>query len=186
MHDEGTFDLKDLCDRTGVTARTVRYYVQQGLLPSPGAGLGARYGREHLDRLQLIRGLQKQHLPLAEIRRQLESLDPAALRSLQAEHGNADASPPSTQARSAHPAADGAPAADSAVDYVRSVLQRRSPSPSSSPAPSTGASSLLRSQWERITLSADIELHVRRPLSRDDHRRVERLIDEARRIVTEA
>jgi DNA-binding transcriptional MerR regulator len=37
-----TYDLAELCDLADVTPRTVRYYVQQGLLPSPGArGPGA-------------------------------------------------------------------------------------------------------------------------------------------------
>jgi DNA-binding transcriptional MerR regulator len=218
MHEDAAFDLKDLCERTGVTARTVRYYVQQGLLPSPGAGLGARYGREHLDRLQLIRRLQKQHLPLAEIRRQLESLDPATLHALGAQPVGAPApsmssSPALASSSSSSPASSmaaasaaaaavlAASAGDSAVDYVRSILDRRSPSsasppypstspaqvPSPAPSSSTGAvrpsSSPMRSQWDRIALSVDVELHIRRPLSRDDHRRVEQLIDEARRIL---
>jgi hypothetical protein len=47
--------INHLCDISGVTPRTVYYYVQQGLLPPPGArGPGARYDRRHLLRLQLI------------------------------------------------------------------------------------------------------------------------------------
>jgi hypothetical protein len=42
-----------------------------------------------------------------------------------------------------------------------------------------------RSQWDRIALTNDIELHVRRPLSRLDHRRVERLITIARPVLGE-
>lgn len=33
-----------------------------------------------------------------------------------------------------------------------------------------------RSQWERIVIEPDVELHVRRPLSRHQNRRVERLL----------
>jgi hypothetical protein len=33
-----------------------------------------------------------------------------------------------------------------------------------------------RSQWDRVTLSQNVELHIRRPLSRLEHKRVERLI----------
>jgi DNA-binding transcriptional MerR regulator len=29
------FDIKELADRASVTVRTVRYYIQQGLLPAP-------------------------------------------------------------------------------------------------------------------------------------------------------
>jgi hypothetical protein len=42
-----------------------------------------------------------------------------------------------------------------------------------------------RSQWERLELSPNIELHVRRPLSRLEQKRVERLITIARQVLKE-
>jgi hypothetical protein len=42
-----------------------------------------------------------------------------------------------------------------------------------------------RSQWDRVTLAPDVELHVRRPLSREQNRQVERLIEAARDIFEE-
>jgi hypothetical protein len=42
-----------------------------------------------------------------------------------------------------------------------------------------------RSQWERYLLVPDVELHVRRPLSRDQNRRVERLLALAHTILDE-
>ena len=69
-----TYDLQELCTEAGVTPRTVRYYIQQGLLQEPEArGPGAHYTEEHLDRLLLIKRLQKEHLPLAEIRKAIHS-----------------------------------------------------------------------------------------------------------------
>ena len=65
------YTLQQLADEAGVTPRTIRYYIAQGLLASPGAGSGARYTDAHLERLRLIRQLQRNHLPLAEIRKQL-------------------------------------------------------------------------------------------------------------------
>ena len=63
------YSLADLARLADVTPRTVRYYVAQGLLPSPdAAGPATRYGEGHLLRLRLIRHLQREHLPLAEIR----------------------------------------------------------------------------------------------------------------------
>ena len=70
----------------GVSARTVRYYIVEGLLPPPeGAGLGAMYTQAHLDRLRLILRLKDTYLPLKEIRRQLTGLDDAGVRSRLAE-----------------------------------------------------------------------------------------------------
>ena len=55
---------------------TVRYYLAQGLLPAVGqTGPGSKYTDGHLARLRVIRRLQAEHLPLAEIRRRLETLD---------------------------------------------------------------------------------------------------------------
>jgi DNA-binding transcriptional MerR regulator len=199
------YTLSDLCDLAGVTPRTVRYYVAEGLIRPPGsAGPGARYDDGHLARLRLIRRLQREHLPLAEIRRRLAALDDAEAI---AAAGGSSAAPP-----------------DSALDYVRDVLARRgvagpaqaasaptAPAPPRTPiaartteVPPVDRSLLVdasgptwwsadagrtpppeRSQWERIVLSPDIELHVRRPLTRSQNRAVARLIDEARRLLEE-
>lgn len=43
----------------------------------------------------------------------------------------------------------------------------------------------LRSQWDRIALTPNIEIHVRRPLGRLENRRVERLITIARQLLRE-
>jgi hypothetical protein len=42
-----------------------------------------------------------------------------------------------------------------------------------------------RSQWDRILLAPDVELHVRRPLARRQHKRVERLIEIAKELLEE-
>jgi hypothetical protein len=42
-----------------------------------------------------------------------------------------------------------------------------------------------RSQWERISLTPDLELHVRRPLSRPQNRQLARLVQLAREILEE-
>ena len=66
--------LNELAEQAGVSPRTVRYYIALGLLPSPGRlGPGTRYGRDHLDRLRLVKRLQEERLSLAEIRRRIEA-----------------------------------------------------------------------------------------------------------------
>ncbi len=224
MDTETRHSLAELARVAGVTPRTVRYYIAQGLLPGAhDAGPGAWYDDGHLTRLRLIRDLQRQHLPLAEIRGQLATLGDDEIAELVAE-------------RSITPE----PASGSALDYIRGVLGGRvgggpirggtlagplapdappilmsmppplpsaaptppqrgtllkrafvadpgtgsTPDPSSS-QPSPDAPSSERSQWDRIALTPDIELHVRRPLARHDNRLVERLITIARQVLKE-
>ena len=177
---EETFDLKHLCDLTGVSSRTIHYYIQQGLLPHSGTyGPGAKYERRHLNRLLLVTRLKGEYLPLAEIRKRLEVLTDDEVEEALRE-GPVESRPQSQE---------------SALDYVRNLLSKGE-------ARSGGAQDMLqqlrsatagmkppvgwdRSQWERIALTPDIELHVRRPLTREGNKRLERLIEEARRILKE-
>src|SRR5262245_60546325 len=69
MPEEPRFSIQDLADLADVSRRTVRYYVQEGLLPSPlGVGRGRHYGREHLDRLIQVKALQASGRTLDDIR----------------------------------------------------------------------------------------------------------------------
>ncbi|MBX3186918.1 MAG: MerR family transcriptional regulator [Labilithrix sp.] len=62
------YKLEELARAAGTSARTVRYYVQRGLLPAPEfRGKDTAYGREHLVRLRAIRKMQEAYLPLDEI-----------------------------------------------------------------------------------------------------------------------
>jgi DNA-binding transcriptional MerR regulator len=73
-----SFGIKELADLGGVSRRTVRYYVQRGLLPTPtGTGRGSHYTQEHLDRLVQIRTWQEDGVTLAEIERRV-GLQPEA------------------------------------------------------------------------------------------------------------
>ena len=203
MPDDARYSLTELADLAGVTPRTVRYYLAQ----RPAAGRRARPDRapstatEHLGRLRLIRRLQREHLPLAEIR---QRLDGPRRRRRSAASPTADDTPPP---------------ADSALDYLRTVLgDRRGPAtarrppavlrppderaraarwrPASMPGlaiaepagdarPARRPPPVERSQWERIVLAPDVELHVRRPLSRTQNKRVDRLVTIARELLEE-
>lgn len=71
---ERTYKLDELARAAGMSARTVRYYVQRGLLP-PAAfrGKDTAYGHEHLVRLRAIRRLQEAFFPLDAIAAELEA-----------------------------------------------------------------------------------------------------------------
>ena len=73
--DERCYGIEELAERGGVTRRTVRYYVQRGLLPTPlGTGRGPHYTPAHLERLIHIRKLQETGVPLAEIAARLDGV----------------------------------------------------------------------------------------------------------------
>ena len=67
--EQGLYNIDELAELGGVSRRTVRYYVQEGLLPAPlGVGRGRHYGRPHLDRLLEVKAWQEAGLSLDEIR----------------------------------------------------------------------------------------------------------------------
>lgn len=185
--EDARYTLTELADLAGVTPRTVRYYLAQGLLPAVGvAGPGAKYDDAHLARLRLIKRLQREHQPLAEIRRELDALDDTQILAIEQEP--ASTTPP-----------------DSALDYIRRVMtptrrlsearplyMRAAPEPAPSFAPTAPAAPapdpsprIERSQWERVVLGQDIELHIRRPLPRSTAKRVDRLVEIARDLLEE-
>jgi DNA-binding transcriptional MerR regulator len=63
------YSIDELADLVGVSRRTVRFYVQEGLLPVPlGVGRGSHYDQSHLDRLLEVRLLQESGRSLEDIR----------------------------------------------------------------------------------------------------------------------
>ncbi len=75
--------LAELAAATGVSPRTVRYYVQRGLLSAPPfKGPDTVYSEDHLRRLKAIRVLQARFLPLDAIQVELSRLSPEELQRL--------------------------------------------------------------------------------------------------------
>jgi DNA-binding transcriptional MerR regulator len=122
--------LTELAEAVGVSPRTVRYYVQRGLLPAPPfRGPDTVYGEEHLLRLKAIRVLQARFLPLDAIQVELQRLTPEALRTL----ADAELPPPSLP-----PAPEPVP--------------ERAPRRDAPPPPVT--------RWQRWELAPGLELHL--------------------------
>ena len=69
VSDERELGIEELAGLGGVTRRTVRYYVQEGLLPAPrGVGRGRHWGPEHLERLLAVKAMQERGESLESIR----------------------------------------------------------------------------------------------------------------------
>ncbi len=78
--DAPKYSIGELARLGEVSRRTVRYYVQRGLLPAPaGTGRGSRYSQRHLNTLIRIRELQQAGVPLADISRRLLRRSNAAI-----------------------------------------------------------------------------------------------------------
>lgn len=81
--EEKRLSLAQLTEAAGVSVRTVRYYIAEGLLPPPlGSGPASFYTPAHLQRLQVIGRLKEAYLPLKEIRRRLDGVEDAELPGL--------------------------------------------------------------------------------------------------------
>ena len=77
------YTMADLEAETGISARNIRFYITQGLVPpARGRGVGATYGPSHLMRLRAISLLKEAHTPLGEIRQRLESLKDTELAAM--------------------------------------------------------------------------------------------------------
>jgi len=83
---ENRYTIEKLCELTGYSRRTIRYYVQEGLLAPPaGRGRGGFYFDSQLQKLRQIKALQDEGLKLSEIRKVLaseEKPEPSPLREL--------------------------------------------------------------------------------------------------------
>ena len=214
MPTDADYTIADLARLTGLNVRTLRYWISQGLIPASGeSGPGAHYGDGHLDRVRLIKRLQAEYLPNAEIRRRLSDLSDADVASLVGDEANPQApratssaldyvrgilgasSPTAGSSQRSRPAAllrsfapsepTAAPAPSGSMPVVGQVAQLSEAAAPEPPATEGTSTTPERSQWERLSLGPDIELHVRRPLSRLEQRRVERLITIARQVLHE-
>lgn len=73
--DQVTYGLAELSERSGVAARTIRFYTTEGLLAAPDkAGRDAVYHAQHLVTLELIRELQGHGFGLASIKEHLNRI----------------------------------------------------------------------------------------------------------------
>ena len=71
------YTMPDLERESGIPARTIRFYIAQGLLqPAYGRGPTATYDSDHLLRLRYIQHLKDERLSLSDIHERLNTLTP--------------------------------------------------------------------------------------------------------------
>jgi DNA-binding transcriptional MerR regulator len=127
---------RELAQLSGISLRTLRMYLQRGVLPrSPFKGAATRYQRSQLLWLLAIRRLREQeHLELDAIRARLTALAPEELEAFAT--------------------------AGLSTGKLAEALGLRPVSVSSAVPPSLSMSSA-GPRWARIELALGLELHVR-------------------------
>ena len=154
-------DVHALVERTGFDARTIRRYIERGLLPRPIlAGRQTRYGHEHLVRLLAIGKLYEKSGRLSVIQAELDKRSFPELEALAglAEPGEVRGSV-------------GDVVAPAARDASATSVEPAAPRATSMDAPSKGE------RWTKVTLLAGLELMVRDDAT-DFVRRIAREIEE--------
>jgi DNA-binding transcriptional MerR regulator len=67
--DKQDYSIENLVDITGISRRTIRFYIAEGLLEPPaGRGRGGFYNDSHLKRLNDIKALQEKGFALSSIK----------------------------------------------------------------------------------------------------------------------
>ena len=167
--------MQDLCDRSGIPVRTIRFYITERLLAGPeGRGSATFYTDEHLIRLLLIREMSLLRLPLVEIRERLERVSSAELGQMLSDM--------ELRSRSEAATNSGSP-----KEYISAMLTRvreqrgayePSPAPlAQSPLASTASP---RDLWRRIRLRPGVELHVSQEAERSEAEMIEQIEEFAR------
>ena len=203
--------LQELAAQTGVEPRTIRSYVEKGVILGPESfGRGARYPRETLDRLKVLQLLRdaNRSLTLDQIRVLLNSIGPSQLREV-AEGTvrigaviDTDAAGPSPLPKTAameylHALRHAQPQSRASVSSM--LYHRATPSIADDQLPIlesaaralaelTGTTSSSRSargeSWYRISLTPDIELSVRGEFGTEQLAQLHRIGDSLRTLLT--
>jgi DNA-binding transcriptional MerR regulator len=72
--DKSNYTIQELSELTGFTRRTIRYYIQVGLIEPPaGRGRGGFYYDSHLHKLLYIKSMQERGLSLTAISEMLNA-----------------------------------------------------------------------------------------------------------------
>lgn len=205
--------LQELADHTGVEPRTIRSYVEKGVIPGPDSlGRGARYPRETLDRLKVVQLLRhaNRSLTLEQIRLLLHRIGPSRLREV------ADGTMRIGAVIDTDDAGSDPLPKTAAMDYLQTLRRtqsqprsqwlaasRAAPPPPPTPgedelpvletaaralaelAGSTSSSRTARGErWYRIPITPDIELSVRGEFGTEQLAQLHRIGDALRTLLT--
>ena len=200
--------LGELTEMAEVSTRTVRYYISEGLLPPPlSTGSKASYSSDHLNRLLLIGRLKAAYWPLREIRRHLDGLTAHEIEALLQQtqeidelsqqpiapvrkEGAADyidrvlnrESSPVLQQRIMNRSGSSAAGIQDRTPSQQPVWEPPHSAHAVTVEVETGDDSGIEDTWNRIALSADVEILVRSSAYERQRDQIEWLINWSKRV----
>lgn len=196
--------IEDLAKLSNLSLRTLRYYIQEGLLPGPNtAGKYASYSQEHLDYLSMIQRLKRLHLPLKEIRHLLSNMTPEDMSRILNYQDQIHLSV--QDAVDSYNILSENEEPSSALDYIRNLEQRQTRLRSVTGSPSIPAAPQMsqpareddrvkqhaklnlteRESWTRIIINEGIELNIKEKEALKYRREIGELINFAKKIFSQ-
>jgi DNA-binding transcriptional MerR regulator len=172
--------ISELAQRAGVSVRTIRYYISEGLLPPPQVrGRYSVYDEDYVERIHLVKRLKEAYLPIREIRKKLETQTMEEIDDF-LRHYEKTSGP-----------------GNDALDYISGLLQQKEtgafmdqqiPSAPNVPSPKvneniTGGQpepgcNQDGTNWRRFVISSGLELHVSDQVFSQSPRSIQRLIED--------
>ena len=194
--DERQYTLQELATAAGVSIRTIRYYIGEGLLPAPvGSGPQSHYTQSHFNRLRAIGLLKDRYLPLREIRKSHSGLDDEEIERIIATHeGTAEPSPLDADVEGAPAMPAAAPlriseapdAMYDALSYIDTALERgqaRREVRRGAIREERRVDRGERDVWRKIEVAEGVEILVRDDLYRRRREQIDWLVDWAKKVV---
>jgi len=196
--------LEDLAKLSKMSIRTLRYYIQEGLLPGPDTrGKFASYSREHLARIKMIKRLKDKYLPLQQIKQLLDNMSEDDIHQMMQYQD--DLYPGMNQARFEISQEVSLPETGSnALDYIRTLEQEHGliqsvnePKPMVIKSPSRNhflkegpkhyqsppSSRVKRESWRKIIFLDGLELHVSSAREKEFKAEIQQLIEFTRNLL---
>lgn len=179
--------IEDLANQSGLPLRTLRFYIQEGILQGPDTrGKFARYSQQHLDRIELIRRLKDLRTPIQEIKQMLENISEEELHQL-LKYQDMVASQFTTFQTGQLNERRISEAGKSALEYIQNITPDIAKdartdtrmtwrSPLRNIEVGKGVKRTRQETWRRIVIDDGIELNIREPRNRDEEVKIEKLV----------
>jgi DNA-binding transcriptional MerR regulator len=198
--------LEDLATHSGLPLRTLRFYIQEGILQGPDThGKYAKYSQQHLDRLKLIQRLKNLRLPIQEIRHLLNNMTPEEISQIRQFQDVLNPNKDKNSNKSFNESTPPSPGS-SALDYIHdleygrenikpvldkyaedSIFMNKMIFPTAPETVKKRKTKEVKDEetWRRVVIVEGIEMNIREPMNNEEEEKVKKLIELAQKLFGE-